>query len=95
MTSRRMPYFLIAALVACGCAALRSASSPPTKIDEEVITVSSDDPTIVLQRGERIAIDGLDGESARLKMTRFKDDRDRIAVDFDTDAIEPGSAKVK
>ncbi len=95
MTSCRMPYFLIAALVACGCAALRSASSPLTIIDEEVITVSSDDPTIVNRRGERIAIDGLDGESARLRLTRFKDDRGRIVVDFDTEATEPGSATVK
>lgn len=95
MTSCRMPYFLMAALVACGCAALRSASSPMTKIDEEVITVSSDDPTIVNRLGERIAVDGLDDSSARLKMTRFKDDRGRIAVDFDTETIEPGSATVK
>lgn len=95
MTSCRMPYLLIAALVACGCAALRSANSPLTIIDEEVITVSSDDPTIPIQRGEQIAVDGLEGESTRLKLTRFKDDRGRIAVDFDTAAIEPGSAKVK
>lgn len=95
MTSCRMPYFLMAALVVCGCAALRSASSPPTKIDEEVITVSTDDPTIVLQHGERIAVDGLDGKSTRLKMTRFKDDRGPIAVDFDAETIGPGNATVK
>ena len=95
MMSCRMPYFLIAALVACGCTALRSASSPPPNINEEVITVSSDDPTIVIPRGERIAVDGLDGRSVRLKRTRFKDDRGRIAVDFDAETIEPGNATVK
>lgn len=96
MMSGELRWFVLVIAVIGGCMVIPAAKQAFTIIDEEVVTISSETPSLMIGQGEQIAVEGIPaGKSIRLKRTQFQDDQGRVVVDFDAENLGPETAMSK